>query len=172
MDRRYDLAIALVVLAFGVFVFTVARTIPMGYTRDAVGPRAFFFGIGILFLAGGSFVAMRLLRSWKSQKNPMIPSDGKEDDDGYSASALRAALVMGTFIGYAAVLKPLGYLLATPVFIIGALVVLGERKWWQMIVIAVSFTVVFYVAFAQLLNVRIPVGPFAPLFLRLGWIYL
>jgi hypothetical protein len=41
-----------------------------------------------------------------------------------------------------------------------------------MVALAVSFTAVFYVIFAQVLNVRIPVGPLTQLFRDLGWIYL
>jgi putative tricarboxylic transport membrane protein len=170
VDRRYDIAIALAVIALGVFVIAVAKTIPMGYYKDAVGPRAFFFGIGVLFLVGGGVVGMERLRYWKAQKGHTIPSEGTADEEDHPVSPLRAASVIGISIGYVALMNPLGYLLSTPLYITGALVMLGVRKWGWIILLAVGFTVVFYIVFAQMLNIRIPVGPFTRLFRDLGWI--
>ena len=172
MDRRLELAIALMFVAVGIFVIAVARTISMGFYRDPVGPRVFFFGIGILFVIGGGFVALLGLRAWKAQKGHMIPSEGSPDEEGHPASVLRALTVMGISIGYAVLMNPLGYLLSTPLFIVGALAVMGERKWGVIIPVALGFTVVFYIVFAQMLNVHIPVGPFTTLFRDLGWIIL
>jgi hypothetical protein len=50
--------------------------------------------------------------------------------------------------------------------------ILGERRWGWIVVFAVGFTVLFYIAFAQILNMSIPVGPFTTLFRDLGWITL
>ena len=171
MDRRYDLAIVLVLIAVGVFVIAVARTIPAGLHRDAVGSRAFFFGVGILFFVGGFILATQRIVRWRAQKDHMVPMEGTEDEEGQPVSALRPAIIVGISIAYVALFNPLGYLLSTPLFIVGALAVLGERKWWRLILLAVSFTVIFYIIFAQVLNTRMSVGPLAPLFRELGWIY-
>jgi hypothetical protein len=40
------------------------------------------------------------------------------------------------------------------------------------IAVAAVFTAVFYLTFAQLLSVWLPVGPFTDLFRDLGWITL
>jgi hypothetical protein len=50
--------------------------------------------------------------------------------------------------------------------------VLKERKWGWIVLFAVGFTVIFYIAFAQILNMSLPVGPFTALFRDLGWIIL
>ena len=172
MDRRCDLSIALVLIAVAVFVILVARAIPMGMHKDAVGPRAFYYGIGILFILGGGFLTIQRLRNWKTQTDPMIPSEGTEDEPGYPSSAKRSAGIVGIAIGYAILLKPLGYLLSTPLFIAGALVVMGERKKRQIALLSIVYTVFFYVVFAQMLSIWIPVGPFTDLFRDLGWIIL
>jgi putative tricarboxylic transport membrane protein len=172
MDRRYDLVMALATFALGIFVFAAAKGIPMGFYKDAVGPRAFFLGIGVVLIVVGGVVAMQRLRSWKAQKGHMIPAEGETDEEGYPASALMAASVIGISILYVILLRPLGYLLTTPLYITGGMAILGERRWSWIVLFAVGFTVLFYIAFAQVLNMSIPVGPFTELFRDLGWIVL
>ena len=172
MDRRYDLAMALATFALGVFVFAVAKAIPMGFYKDAVGPRAFFLGIGVVLMVVGGVVGMQRLRSWKAQKGHLIPPEGETDEEGHPVSALMAASVIGISILYVILLRPLGYLLATPLYITGGMAILKERRWGWIALFAVGFTVAFYMAFAIGLGMNIPVGPFTNLFRDLGWIIL
>ena len=172
MDRRYDMAVAVAVIVLGIFVTVVAKGIPTGFHKDAVGPRAFFFGVGMVFMLGCGIVAMRLLLSWKAQKSHMIPPEGETDEEGYPASVLMAASVIGISILYVILLRPLGYLITTPLYITGCMAVLKERRWGWIVLFAVGFTVIFYIAFAQILDMSVPVGPFTTLFRDLGWIIL
>ena len=172
MDRRYDLAMALATFALGVFVFVAAKAIPMGFYKDAIGPRAFFLGIGVVLMVVGGVVGMQRLRSWMAQESHMIPPEGETDEEGHPVYALMAASVIGISILYVILLRPLGYLLATPLYITGGMAILKERRWGWIALFAVGFTVLFYIAFAQILNMSIPVGPFTTLFRDLGWIIL
>ena len=121
-----------------------------------------------MFIVCGGIVARNLLRSWKTQKGHMMPAEGETDEEGYPASALMAASVIGISILYAILLNPLGYLITTPLYLIGGMVILKERKWGWIVLFAVGFTVVFYMAFAQILNMPIPVGPFTDCIQRSG----
>jgi len=172
MDRRYDFVMALAVIALGIFVLVVARAIPTGFYKDAIGPRAFFFGIGTVFIIGGGTLVLRLLLSWKGQKGHMIPAEGETDEEGYPASVIMAGAIIGISILYVILLKPLGYLITTPLYIIGSMAVLKERQWGYTVLFALGFTLIFYIAFAQVLKMSIPVGPFTTLFRDLGWITL
>ena len=172
MDRRYDLAMALATFALGVFVFAVAKAIPMGFYKDAVGPRAFFLGIGVVLMVVGGVVGMQRLRSWKAQKGHLIPPEGETDEEGHPVSALMAASVIGISILYVILLRPLGYLITTPLYMIGGMAILKERRWGWIALFAVGFTVLFYIAFALILKMSIPVGPLTNLFRNLGWIAL
>ena len=172
MDRRYDLAMALASFALGVFVFAIAKGIRIGFYRDAVGPRAFFFGIGVVLMVAGGVVAMVRLRSWKTQEGSIVPPEGETDEEGHPVSALMAVSVIGISILYVILLKPLGYLLTTPLFIIGCMAILKERRWGWIALFAVGFTVVFYIAFALILKMSIPIGPLTSLFRSLDWIAL
>jgi hypothetical protein len=102
----------------------------------------------------------------------MVPSEGGDDEAGFPASALRAWALILAVLGLAALWNPLGFLIAMPLFLVAALWIMGGREVWSIITIALLFTVIVYLVFAQLLGVRIPVGPFTPLFRSLGWINL
>jgi putative tricarboxylic transport membrane protein len=96
--------------------------------------------------------------------------EGTPDTEGHPASFARAAALIGLCLLYAALFNPLGYLLATPLFILGALFVLDQRRWGANLIIAVVFTLVNYVVFARILGVRMSHGPLTDLFRSLGWI--
>jgi hypothetical protein len=79
---------------------------------------------------------------------------------------------MAISVVYAVLLMPLGYLIATPPFVALGLSRDGRAASGYTVVIPLVWTVTTYLLFSQLLNVRIPVGPFAPLFRELGLIVL
>lgn len=172
MDRRIDIAVAAAFALFGLFMILHATTIRMGLYKDPVGPRAFFYGCGAIMLAGGVFTVVQRLRRWKSHPSHMIASEGSVDDEAYPASAWRAFGVVATTAVYALVMEPLGFLLASPLFVYVALSVLGQTGVLKKIAIAVIYTLSAYIVFAQILNVRISVGPFTSFFRDMGWIYL
>lgn len=172
MDRRIDIAVAAAFAALGAFMIWQAGLIREGMMRDPVGPRAAFYVCGGVLLAGGLWVIAGHLRRWSRQMHHMVRNEGTADEPDFAASALRAWALVGCAVVYAALFKPLGFLIATPVFIVAALAVLGKRNWGVMALIAVIFAVTAYVIFAQILSVRIPVGPLTPFFREMGWVRL
>lgn len=172
MDRRIDVAVAACFSLLGVFMILAASGIKSGMMRDPIGPRAAFYVCGGILALGGLGVIIGHLRRWSRQKDHMVPSEGGDDEAGFPASALRAWALILAVLGLAALWNPLGFLIAMPLFLVAALWIMGGREVWSIITIALLFTVIVYLVFAQLLGVRIPVGPFTPLFRSLGWINL
>jgi len=172
MDRRIDIAVAAAFALLGLFIIWQAGLIREGMMRDPVGPRAAFYVCGGVLLLGGLAVIAGHLRRWARQADHMVRNEGTGDEMEFPASALRAFALIATAVVYAALFVPLGFLIATPLFIGAALAVMGKREWVAMTVIALVFTAVTYVVFAQVLSVRIPVGPLTPLFRQLGWVNL
>lgn len=172
MDRRIDIAISTVFAAFGLFVILQATTIKSGLFTDPIGPRAFFYACGTIFILGGLANIAHKLASRRLFPGPMVPAEGVEDEPSHPASAGRAGLIALVSILYMLSFRPLGYLLATPLYLALCLWVLNERNWVLNIAIGVIFTLVFYIIFAQGLGVWLPVGPFTDLFRDLGWIIL
>jgi putative tricarboxylic transport membrane protein len=172
MDTRRDLVIALAVAVLGAGILWMTGSIRMGIARDVIGPRAFPYAIGTLLLAGGLVLALRRLRFMNVGGGFVAPEEGTEDTQGYPASAGRVLFIMALSVAYLAVLMPVGYLIATPPFVALAFVAMGERKTVYTIVIPLIWTALTYALFSQLLDVRMPVGPFTQLFRDLGLILL
>ena len=172
MDTRIDLAVAALVAAFGFAVVAIALTIPDGLYRDAVGPRRVPIGVGILILLCGSVAAIRRARRMAATRGWRAEQDGTEDEPGHPASLVRALVVMALTAAYAASFQPIGYLISTPLYIAAALWAMRERRALKVATIAVVWTAVTYVLFAQVLGVRMPVGPLRTLFREWGLINL
>jgi putative tricarboxylic transport membrane protein len=67
--------------------------------------------------------------------------------------------IMASLLGYVALLTPLGYALATALFVTLAARVLGSRHTGRDVVVGVLLGVVTSYAFTRWLGVRLPVGP-------------
>jgi putative tricarboxylic transport membrane protein len=172
MDRRIDMAISAVFVALGVFVILEARTIKSGLFTDPIGPRAFFYFCAIVFIIGGLMnIAQRAL-AWNTFPGHLIPAEGVEDEPGHPSSYKRAMLLALLSLAYILTFRPLGYLIATPLYVFAGLWLLDQRNWRLNVAVALVFTTTFYLIFARLLGVWLPVGPFTTLFRDLGWITL
>jgi putative tricarboxylic transport membrane protein len=172
MDKRTDLAVALGFAALGLTIILAAMQIKQGMMRDPVGPRLAFYLCGGTMLAGGLWITLRHLYGMMSGGSLTAPAEGTPDEPGHPASRWPALGLLLLALAYAGLFQPLGYLLATPAFILAALWLTGERAWGRNILIAVVFTVVTWATFALGLGVRMPVGPFHDLFRSLGWVRL
>jgi putative tricarboxylic transport membrane protein len=158
MDSRRDLALVLCVVALGVFVIAVAWSFPPALIADTIGPRAFPFGIGILLVVGGGAVAIQRLRAMNAAGGYQVEAEGNADEPEHPSSGLRAGALIASTFGYAALLQPLGYLIATPIFLAMALAIMKERNWVSVLSSALIYTLGTYLLFEVLLNARLPTG--------------
>ncbi len=172
MDRRIDIVVAAAFALLGVFMIWQASLIRDGMMRDPIGPKAAFYLCGAVLAVGGVIVIAGHLRRWARQAGHAVNNEGVADEADYPASAVRAWGLVAVVTLYVALFNPLGFLIATPVFIVAALAVMGKRNWPGMVLVAVVYTVVTYLVFAQALGVRIPVGPLTDMFRSMGWVRL
>jgi len=172
MDRRIDALCAAAFVVLGLFIIFQATAIKSGMIRDPIGPRAAFYVTGGVLALGGLILIFRSLLAWGKTSVHQITNEGVADESGFPASAARAFALIGTCLVYGLTFNLLGYLIATPLFIAVALVILGERRAFSVAMIAILFTVINYLVFAQALGVRVPVGPLTGPFRALGLINL
>jgi putative tricarboxylic transport membrane protein len=172
MDRRSDIAISIVFILFGIFVILEARTIKTPLFPDPIGPRAVFYACGAIFILGGIVNVAQRVRGWRLFPSHMVPAEGVADEPGHPSSFRRAALLALVSLVYVLTLRPVGYLIGTPLYIMAGLWILEQRNWLFNIVVGLVFTISFYIVFAEGLSVWLPVGPFTQLFRDLGWIIL
>jgi putative tricarboxylic transport membrane protein len=117
-------------------------------------------------------VIARHLLAIRAGHSVLAAPEGTLDTEGHPASFRRAAALAGVCFAYALLLQPLGYLIATPIFILAALRVLDQRNWGRNVIIALCFTIIAYLVFAMALGVRMPLGPLTELFRQWGIVRL
>ncbi len=70
-----------------------------------------------------------------------------------------ALLVCVLMVAYGFAVRPLGFLISTTLFLAGGFLILGERRWWLILVASVPVVVFFWVLMTQLLGVFIEPWP-------------
>ncbi len=70
----------------------------------------------------------------------------------------RVAGFVGLVVIYYVLLPLLGFLITDTVLLFMFLMYLGVRPWWKGVILSVSLTIIIYVVFQVLLNVRLPQG--------------
>ncbi len=158
MDSRKDLIFSIGVIALGLAVIYIAHSWPEPLIQDTVGPRAFPYGLGLLFVIGGAFLAVQRVRNMYASFGYQVPGEGGEDEDGVPASGVRALTLIGLCAVYTLLLNPIGFLVATPFFVALALILMEERKPLLVLTTSVAFTVVTYLLIHTALGGRLPEG--------------
>ncbi|MPV86488.1 tripartite tricarboxylate transporter TctB family protein [Ostreibacterium oceani] len=70
-----------------------------------------------------------------------------------------AILICALMVAYGFLVKPLGFILATILFLASMMLVLGERRWWLIATVAITFSVSFWLLMNKGLDVYIEALP-------------
>lgn len=163
MDRRADLALAVAVVGFGGVLFVLTSQLEPGVYFDPVGKQGLPYIVSGALVASGLVLVARRLAAWARDPSDLVYAEGAEDEAGQPASVRQAGAVMVLTLGYVVIWTPLGYLIATPIYLVSALLVMGVRSISVLAVAALSYTIITFLVFSQLLGVRLPLGPLSEL---------
>ena len=143
------LVAGLVMIGFGVLMLTQTLAIKGdGFALD--GPRFMPLVVTVAWLAlSTAYLAQQLLRMARSRSN--LPAER-------FAHTGRVAALLALLVGYAYTIDPLGYMIATSLFFVGAARVLGSRLLVRDINLAVGLSVAVYFVFTRLLGAYLPPG--------------
>ena len=172
MERRINLVVAIAMALVGIVIIWAASGIRLGMMRDPIGPRAAFYLCGGVLVVGGLWVVWRSLLRHAKSLGGHEEGDGVADEPGFPASATRAFTLMAGAAVFGLLLKPAGFLIATPLFMAFALLLLGKRGLKVIALVPTAFTGLTYLIFAEVLGVRLPLGPLTDVFRSLGWVTL
>ena len=180
-DRR--LAGILLAVSVGYLAAAFLITEPEG-EYATVGPRAFPLVIGIALAACAAWIGLRRRgrgdsaapdadtaggterRDSEERRGVAAPagsagSGGRTDPDQQGSPAWRAAApAAAAFLAYIALLAPVGYLLATAVFIPVEARLLGSRSWRRDLIAGLVITAAIHAVLGLLLGFRLPAGVF------------
>jgi hypothetical protein len=171
MDKRVDLVLAIVIVAAGALAIWIATGFRIGNYPDPLTSRGLPYILGGFMVAGGLVLAARRLAGWSELKGNLVVSEGIDDESGHPASARRAFAVMACAFAWAILLKPTGYLIATPICLAGMMLAMDVRSVARLAAFPAAFTILTWTIFSQFLSVALPLGPLAPLARRFGLMY-
>jgi putative tricarboxylic transport membrane protein len=156
---RADTLLAVVVIVVAALYLYLDARLPTARIGDPLGPKAFPALVG-----GGLILAalLLLLETWKKRRTvgsaAVAPRPAAEKTDDRHVALLLAGMVAWTALYYFW-FERLGYLIATPLFILGLLSYFNRRRHATNVAVAAGFTIVVYLLFSTLLGVPLPSGP-------------
>lgn len=163
-----DLIAAAVLVVFGAYMAAVGLRIPPGVATDPLGPRAFPVALsagmaicGIL-LAAGALV----FRGRPRRRTPTLDVDDEEAAESGPASPVRLIGAIAVTGVYLMLFEPLGYLLSTPLYVAGVLLLHGGAPRRALVITPVAVTLGLYATFKYGLLIPLPEGVLEPLLLR------
>jgi putative tricarboxylic transport membrane protein len=151
-----DRVAGLVLLAAGLGVAAWAWTLPGGTVTDPLGPRGFPALLGLGLAACGAAV---LAPALGSRRGPAaaLRGPGAEGGDGPLAAHRLLGGIALTGLGIAG-LEPLGYLVATPLFLVGLLLLQGGVPVRVLLGTAIGLPLALYLLFDRVMSVPLPPG--------------
>ncbi|WP_049556817.1 tripartite tricarboxylate transporter TctB family protein [Nonomuraea sp. SBT364] len=150
---RPELGLALVVLGLGVFVVVGTLDVSAAASQLGLGPRFFPMLVGGAMVVIGLFYVADVLRGGRGD-----PEESEDVDPDAPADWRSVGLVSGVFLGFAAVLELLGWIISASLLFFGLSVVLGATHRLRAAGIAVVLGVATYLLFVKGLGVTLPAG--------------
>ena len=141
-----ELVIGLACIALGVVVFVAAGNLQQ--VRLGIGPSGFpkFIAV-VLALLGLAQTATALSYGVEAPKFEM---------DKRAAGLFAAAVAMS--VVYVMLVTQIGFIILTPLLLIGLMVLFGERSIVKMLLIAVITTVCVWLLFTEVFMIFLPAG--------------
>lgn len=146
---------AISLFVFGAITAALSLQLPLGAPRM---PGSGFFplvlGLALMALAAGHGVQLYLARAKAAAlQAPSAPAAPEGD-----GATRRVALFVAGVIAAVVLLKPLGYALSSFLLMLVLLQILGIRRWYTSVAIALVSAAVCYVVFVRWLSIPLPSG--------------
>jgi putative tricarboxylic transport membrane protein len=154
LDRWVALVLLGICLVYGYTAwFTMDGALPPIMKRLAVWPSSF---PKVLSIAGIILSLIVVLGIEKGE----LKVGGIDYRRLHEYKLGQALALLGLMVGYAILLRPAGFLLATSGFLIGGSVILGERRWSVMIVVSSIATFGIWYLVQEVLGIFLRPMPF------------
>lgn len=149
IDRIIFVCTLLIAAAY----FYGTTQIPSLEIGDPLGPRVFPYLIGLGLLVSAAWLLLEMIQAKKAAQ----PAPEAAQSGDHRHLVLIAAVVVWMAI-YFAVFEWLGFLLATPIFLLVLMAYLNRGKWLANVSTVILFTVGTYVLFSKVLGVSLAKG--------------
>jgi putative tricarboxylic transport membrane protein len=156
---RREIAIAVFLAAFGGTVIALSGEIQSGVQTDPLGPRVFPSALGVGIALCGLLLGVGALFRWQPEQSGLLLVGGgaEEVEKGPFSPTRLLGAVVATAI-YVGAFEPVGYLIATPMYVAAILLIHGGAPSRTLIVAPVVITTVLYLTFRFALRIPVPSG--------------
>jgi putative tricarboxylic transport membrane protein len=153
LDRWIALVVLIIAVIYGVSAFNYPL---LPFERNLpVLPNTLPKGLSIIAAMISVFILL-------SPRTNNAPGDIDADQDTTGLQVAPALGLVAAMVLYALLLRPLGFVLATTSFIVGTAVMLGERRWWILIPVALAAAFGVWMLVQQLLGIYLKPWPGLP----------
>ena len=90
----------------------------------------------------------------------------KKSDEYITAGLAKVAIMAGLLLAYFILVEYIGFYLATPVYLVAAMMALGQKRKKVLLLVSVITTLTIYVSFNLLLEMYIPTGKLVELLIK------
>lgn len=135
----------------GVYFWATAQ-IPSLELGDPLGPKVFPQILGVGLLIAAAMLLGEILRDRKTAK-PAARGAWKWDPQQWVVPGVAAWTAF-----YIAVFEPLGFMIATTIYLLGLTGFFNKGRWLMNVLTSVLFAVISYFAFTKLLGVSLARG--------------
>jgi putative tricarboxylic transport membrane protein len=166
---RRELIAAAALIAFGVWIVSVALKIPLGVATDPLGPRTFPAALGAGIALCGILLAGGVLFFRGKGAHVRLSVEPDPEDEGGAGGPFSPGRLAGAIVAtaaYLAAFEPLGYLLATTAYVLVLMLLHGGAPARSLAINPPVVTVVLYAVFKFGLLIPVPPGVLAPLLPR------
>lgn len=146
---KKEIAFGLVLMTLSVIMFALTYQFPR--QTLALSPRVFprFVSTGMFILA--TILLIQGITSMRQQGEQHTPIFSLE-----KAIVIRIVSMIALAFAYTRILPFVGYMLATPPFVAGTMIVFHEKRWYWIVVISLLTSIVLYLLFRMLFKVPLP----------------
>ncbi len=163
-EAKADWIWGLIWVAVGAFVLIYSAPYASVKSLDPVGPAYLprILGVGIVLLGSGMFLESYL--KYRKELAEKETEKAEAEEPSSPGGAMRIVLSAVSAIVYLTLMEPLGFIIATPVFIAAIMLIYGDRNRKRLLLMSLGFTAGLYATFALGLKVLLPLGFIANFF--------
>jgi len=111
----------------------------------------------LIIILSGILIVKAIFNSLRSgEEKKETPVDFK--------ALVKSAIVFVALVVYILILKPVGYLIATPILLIVIMFLTGERKWYYIVPTSILIPVILFVIIYYAFHILLPEGALGFLF--------
>ena len=150
-------ALLFVFLGYSFFTHVIEAKVPKSYLKNpnVLHPSVWPKAIIILLLICIAINIYKIIKKYKGNPEFTFSAFGKN-----SLAFIKSKMFLGMVILIVAsfILEPLGFVVTGALILFFYGLLLGEKKWWRLCIIAVVLSIVLHIAFSGLLGVNLPRG--------------